>query len=140
MIDVDARINELINKQIDVDCIEWLLQLQSELAVQSFYWANVVGETYKQHVVAEHNRKTKVNSIVLIASDEMAMNKAEARAFDQTTKLRIDEKLLCAEYKRKKMKLIQLNKIIEHITMRVSHLKKEHELQRLSDHTMQPIH
>ena len=109
------------------DSIPELLHFQGELATYSFYLAEQTAKAYSKYLMAEHTRKFAVADSSLNLSATFAMNKSTAMAEVSTKGLKETEIECERDYQTKKLQLNQINKILEHLTMKISCLKKEWE-------------
>ena len=109
------------------DSIPELLHFQGELATYSFYLAEQTAKSYSKYLMAEHTRKFAVADSSINLSGTFAMNKSVAMAEVSTKGLKEIEIECERDYQTKKLQLNQINKILEHLTMKISCLKKEWE-------------
>ena len=127
---IDDVIKEYV-ENIDTTNIGKLLNIQAKLATLTWNMAEYIGNLGINYIELEHARKDAYHHIMMDEEREKTSVKyAEMEAFLKTSDARLREKKMEMDWRKLRLKLEQVNKIIDHLTMKISQLKKEEEQAR----------
>lgn len=135
---VVLRVIVLYSQKASTMSVNDLLIMQDELSINSYYIATYLGDKKDDYNTIYFQRKTYVsnrtqelmNQPIIGTKRAMAKNAAEIQAVNEAEDNFYEEmKAQATSYKLEKQ-LIQMNKILQSISSRVSWLKKESEQSR----------
>lgn len=129
---MEQKIDDVVREYescLGTDNIGKLLEIQGKLAILSCNMAEWIKDKGIMYAQLEHDRKVAYQTIISEREEESVAS-AEVRAFLMTAKARMTEKRAEQQLKGYRAKLNQVNKVIEHLTMVISQLKREEEQTR----------
>lgn len=130
--DILIEIERLIDnyeKSVGSQNLSGLLELRDRLAVNSYRLAQQVAEYKKEYNFAYFTRKISVAKSTqgMLAASKMPMNKATMEATIKNEEIYLQEQELEAAAYQMDLLLRQVNKVLEALSQRISHLKTEKE-------------
>jgi len=125
--EVDDMIHWYLTKGKTIQSIQMLLDFQLKLSAMSYFLAEQVANEYAGYSLAEHYRKVKVETMTLDNYESHPAGISRSKAIRDSQGYKDTEITREAEYKAVKLKLDQLNKILDGLMQRISHLKREQE-------------
>lgn len=114
----------------DVQSIDMLLDFQLKLSGYSYFLAEKVATSYNDYAVSEHIRKTQTEILAMEYVLDNPITTSRSMAIKDVKIYKDDEIAKEVDYKAKKLKLDQVNKILDGLMQRISYLKKEQETTR----------
>lgn len=127
MTEIDKMIEWYLNKGKEVQSINILLDFQLKLSGYSYYLAEKVAKTYAEYSTAEHLRKTKTEVLALEYNLDNPITTSRSMAVKDVAQYKDQEICKEVDYKESKLKLDQVNKILDGLMQRISYLKREQE-------------
>lgn len=127
MVEIDEMIEWYLSKGKGIQSIQILLDFQLKLSGHSYFLAQQVADEYANFAIAEQMRKVKTETLTLDYYENNPAGISRSKATRDVQGYKDQEISAEAEYKAKKLKLEQLNKILDGLMQRISYLKREQE-------------
>lgn len=128
MLDEIQQVIEWYQREGSTTTIERLLDCQDYLATVSFTLCELVSSAKKDYLDTETNKKAELIQKELQYKETLKATEAKQKAFLDTLEIQRIEDTQKAYFALVDLKRQQLNRVIEAIKQRVSHMKKEKEL------------
>lgn len=126
--DIDKILSWYYTESYSCVNIALFLAARDQLSVLSYRLAQECGDYEESAISFEGERKTKTERMTeefLVLGDKMAYNRAELKAKIDNAELFLEEKKNEGAAKKTKMLLTQVNKVLDAMNQRISHLKDE---------------
>lgn len=127
MVEIDKMIDWYLDKGKEIQSIQMLLDFQLKLSGWSYFLAQRVSDDFAEYAYAEQRRKVQTEIRTLAYYDNNPAGISRSKAIKDTDVLKDSEIAAEANYKALKLKLEQVNKILDGLMQRISYLKKEQE-------------